>query len=67
MTFIETLESNVSILFVVTLLSLILNLILGLKISSLRSEVERLRGGALTAEELEILKSRLTRLKKLTR
>ena len=67
MPLLETLQENVNILFVATIISLILNLILALKISSLRAEVARLRGGALTAEELEILKSRLTRLKKLTR
>lgn len=67
MSIIETLETNVAILFAMTLVSLILNLILSLKIATLRTEVARLRGGALTAEELEILKARLTRLKKLTR
>ena len=67
MTFIEILEANVAILFALTLVSLILNLILTLKISALNTEVARLRGGALTREELEILKARLTRLKKLTR
>ncbi|HEC86736.1 MAG TPA: hypothetical protein ENI49_02550 [Thermoplasmatales archaeon] len=67
MTFIEILQANVPILFAVTLISLILNLILSLKIATLNAEVARLRGGALTREELEVLKARLTRLKKLTR
>jgi hypothetical protein len=67
MTFMEILEANVPILFALTLVSLILNLILSLKIAVLNAEVSRLRGGALTREELEILKARLTRLKKLTR
>ncbi len=67
MTFMEILQANVPILFALTLVSLILNLILSLKIAVLNAEVARLRGGALTREELEILKARLTRLKKLTR
>ncbi|HDN81345.1 MAG: hypothetical protein J7L10_01050 [Methanomicrobia archaeon] len=67
MTFIEILQANVPILFAVTLISLILNLILSLKIATLNAEIARLRGGALTREELEVLKARLTRLKKLTR
>lgn len=67
MSFMDTLAANVSVLFALTLVSLILNLILSLKIAALNAEVARLRGGALTAEELELLKTRLTRLKKLTR
>ncbi|MCD6127602.1 MAG: hypothetical protein J7J21_04420 [Methanomicrobia archaeon] len=67
MSFMDTLAANVSVLFALTLVSLILNLILSLKIAALNAEVARLRGGALTAEELELLKRRLTRLKKLTR
>ncbi len=63
----DILAANVEILFVATVLSVILNIILALKVSSLRSEVSRLKGGSLTREELELLKSRLTRLKKLTR
>lgn len=67
MSLIEILKANITILFSLTIVSLILNLILSLKIAMLKAEVSRLRGGALTAEELEILKARLTRLKKLTR
>ncbi|MEA1994346.1 MAG: hypothetical protein U9N35_08165 [Euryarchaeota archaeon] len=67
MPFTDILEENVIVLFVLTLFSLLLNLILGVQVSMLKSEVARLKGGSLTREELELLKSRLTRLKKLTR
>ncbi len=55
------------IIFIIALVSIIINVILGVKVYMQREELDRLRGGRLSREELEILRVRLARIKKLSK
>jgi len=53
------------IIFIIAIISIIINVILGVKVYLQKEELDRLRGGRLSREELEILRARLARIKKL--
>jgi len=55
------------IIFIIAIVSIIINVILGVKVYMQREELDRLRGGRLSREELEILRARLARIKKLSK
>jgi len=55
------------IIFIIAIISIIINVILAVKIYMQKEELDRLRGGRLSREELEILRARLARIKKLSR
>ncbi|HPC80935.1 MAG: hypothetical protein APG08_00425 [Candidatus Methanofastidiosum methylothiophilum] len=55
------------IIFIIAIISIIINVILGVKVYLQKEELDRLRGGRLSREELEILRARLARIKKLSK
>ena len=55
------------IIFIVAIVSIIINVILGVRVYMQGEELQRLRGGRLSREELEILRARLARIKKLSK
>lgn len=55
------------IIFIIAIISIIINVVLGVKVYMQREELDRLRGGRLSREELEILRARLARIKKLSK
>ena len=55
------------IIFIIAIISIIINVILGVKVYLQKEELDRLRGGRLSREELEILRVRLARIKKLSK
>lgn len=67
MAFLDLMINSWIIIFVIAIISIIINVILGVKVYMQREELERLRGGRLSREELEILRARLARIKKLSK
>lgn len=67
MAFLDVMINSWIIIFVIAIISIIINVILGVKVYMQREELERLRGGRLSREELEILRARLARIKKLSK
>lgn len=55
------------IIFIIAIVSIIINVILGVRVYMQGEELQRLRGGRLSREELEILRTRLARIKKLSK
>ena len=55
------------IIFIIAIISIIINVILGVKVYMQGEELDRLRGGRLSREELEILRARLARIKNLSK
>lgn len=55
------------IIFIIAIVSIIINVILGVRVYMQKEELDRLRGGRLSREELEILRARLARIKKLSK
>ncbi|HOI76434.1 MAG TPA: hypothetical protein PLI06_02330 [Methanofastidiosum sp.] len=55
------------IIFIIAIVSIIINVILGVRVYMQGEELQRLRGGRLSREELEILRARLARIKKLSK
>ncbi|KYC45152.1 MAG: hypothetical protein APG12_00246 [Candidatus Methanofastidiosum methylothiophilum] len=55
------------IIFIIAIISIIINIVLGVRVYLQREELERLRGGRLSREELEILRARLARIKRLSK
>jgi len=53
------------IIFIIAIISIIINVILGVKVYLQKEELDRLRGGRLSREE--ILRARLARIKKLSK
>lgn len=45
------------IIFIIAIISIIINVILGVKVYLQKEELDRLRGGRLSREELEILRA----------
>ncbi|KYC51977.1 MAG: hypothetical protein AMQ74_00917 [Candidatus Methanofastidiosum methylothiophilum] len=67
MAFLDVMINSWIIIFVIAIISIIINVILGVKVYLQKEELERLRGGRLSREELEILRARLARIKKLSK
>ncbi len=66
MAFVDIMTNSWIIIFIIAIISIIVNVILGLKVYMQREELDRLRGGRLSREELEILRARLARIKNLS-
>ncbi|NMC75707.1 MAG: hypothetical protein GYA60_00160, partial [Candidatus Methanofastidiosa archaeon] len=62
MAFLDVMINSWIIIFVIAIISIIINVILGVKVYLQKEELERLRGGRLSREELEILRARLARI-----
>ena len=67
MAFLDVMINSWIIIFVIAIISIIINVILGVKVYLQKEELERLRGGRLSREELEILRARLARIKNLSK
>ncbi len=67
MAFVDIMTNSWIIIFIIAIISIIVNVILGLKVYMQREELDRLRGGRLSREELEILRARLARIKNLSK
>jgi hypothetical protein len=67
MALVDIMVNSWIIIFVIAIISIIINVILGVRVYLQREELERLRGGRLSREELEILRARLARIKKLSK
>ncbi|NYT04464.1 MAG: hypothetical protein GKC00_07145 [Candidatus Methanofastidiosa archaeon] len=67
MALVDVMVNSWIIIFVIAIISIIINVILGVRVYLQREELERLRGGRLSREELEILRARLARIKKLSK
>lgn len=67
MAFSDIITGSWIIIFIIAIFSIILNVILGVRVYMQSEELDRLRGGRLSREELEILRARLARIKKLSK
>lgn len=67
MAFLDVMINSWIIIFIIAIISIIINVVLGVKVYMQREELDRLRGGRLSREELEILRARLARIKKLSK
>jgi hypothetical protein len=67
MALVDVMVNSWIIIFIIAIISIIINVILGVRVYLQKEELERLRGGRLSREELEILRARLARIKKLSK
>ncbi|NPV50610.1 MAG: hypothetical protein HPY60_05370 [Candidatus Methanofastidiosum sp.] len=67
MALVDVMINSWIIIFIIAIISIIINVILGVRVYLQKEELERLRGGRLSREELEILRARLARIKKLSK
>ncbi len=67
MAFSDIITGSWIIIFIIAIVSIIINVILGVRVYMQSEELDRLRGGRLSREELEILRARLARIKKLSK
>ncbi len=67
MALVDTMISSWIIIFIIAIISIIINVILGVRVYLQKEELDRLRGGRLSREELEILRARLARIKNLSK
>ncbi|MFA5557957.1 MAG: hypothetical protein WDA59_00650 [Methanofastidiosum sp.] len=67
MSLLDILVNSWIIIFIIAIVSIIINVILGVRVYMQGEELQRLRGGRLSREELEILRARLARIKKLSK
>ena len=67
MALLDIMVSSWIIIFIIAIVSIIINVILGVRVYMQGEELQRLRGGRLSREELEILRARLARIKKLSK
>lgn len=67
MALLDIMSNGWIIIFIIAIISIIINVVLGVRVYLQREELERLRGGRLSREELEILRARLARIKRLSK